>query len=100
MHPDHFSLLVRLADNSADITQLSQPDRARLAWLRSQHYVEIPMQGINVYTVTDSGFTAIEDYRFLQKQTRRSSLIEWIRYSITTAIALAAIVISIFALLD
>lgn len=91
MHPDRFDLLARLANGSADITNLSDQDEHCLSWLISKQYVSVPLHGRNIYRVSDAGHIAISDEQYRRRIDRRKSRIDWIRYIITTAIALAAL---------
>lgn len=99
MYPSRYALLSRLVNGSADITTLGSDDRNALAWLRSRGYVNVPMQGINRYCVTDAGRCALEDetarlesQRIADQEARRKERIEHIRYAVTTLIALAALI--------
>ena len=98
MHPTRYALLSKLANNSVDITKLGDDDRHALAWLCSRNYVSVPMHGINRYSVTESGYNALADEAarldsliVTERNARRKARAEWIRYSITTLIALAAL---------
>lgn len=51
------------------------------------------------YVITDLGIKTLEDYRYRDSINRWRTTAEWIRYLITTAIAVIALVIALAALI-
>ena len=57
----------------------------------------VTLKSSGIFTITDLGRKALQDYLFNKRKASRKSKFEWIRYIVTTSIAIAALINSILA---